>query len=372
MDLFLLLSLGVVVLANLSLILRDDEADMGSRVVQLIIVVIFSLIMTVRPIDSPDTANYVDTFYKSVGSLEEISSGGLFGKYQGTEYGFWFLAALFQIVFGSVEFFFFFTAFFCAFFLPHYLAKLAKAMHFPVNEPLIRTIYITGFGLLYCAAAIRSGVAMTLGIMALYYFADRKKIRTVICFMVAFWVHTTALLYLFFIFVLAVTKKTDCSNSKPSGAAVIIIAALFAICSVLFDPMQVLANAIPSFFSRMGMGEYGRSYLGEPNQGGFGLTKLLLCGCLIALVFVSDREGFKIPKFFRCIVYLTLGTIIVFANMRAASRLYDLSLVVCIPIVAKVFEVAKKENQVWAAGIFAIFQIALLLISFNTYFKFTY
>ena len=370
MDSYFLLSLGVVMLFNAILVFHDEGRERGLRIIQLIVTAFFAMVMAGRPLVAPDTMNYVRMFFDSPQVVDILSDCGFLGKYRGIEYGFWYLGSVFRAIAPNPELFFFVTAFFNAYCAPRYLTKLSTVLGCRVQESVVRAIYISGFGMLYCAAAIRSGLSMTLGIAAVYFCADKKYVRSLLALLMAVWFHTTALVFALLV-VLVLGLRHASSMNSPTGSTILIATMAVSLITALVDPMRILSSAIPSLFASMGMGEYGKAYLTESDQGGIGLTKLLTCLCLVVLVFACDRERVSVPVFFRATIYLTLCWIIVFADMRAASSFYDLCLVFSIPVVARVFVDFSKENKVWAAAVFAFIQLSLTLISFNTYFKFT-
>lgn len=299
------------------------------KYVMWFLIIIFSVLMAARPLDSPDTAGYVENFYCiEPGQRYPIN---LLQKYMGYEYGYVYLISFFRVFSNSFRLFFFLTAFagtsMTVFGLKH-LGDKILAKESRVFAPVF-AIYISGFGLLYNGISVRAGLSMGLGVMAVDFILDRKWMRGVLLLFLAFTIQRFSILFLPIIFAIKFLPKFTRESHVQIwflGGAIMFTGLAGKVIPYLAD----MINGVSSKFQISGVS----SYLMDVSEG-IGIRDTyfwFLYGGLVVFLFYNKNYG----KYLNVIM---LGSfIIVFMyGVRAISRAYGMFYLFIVPLLSVMY-----------------------------------
>ena len=162
----------------------------------------FALMIGLRPLYFPDTVAYID-IYNGL-SLNERYEFSLFRAYyhNGIEYGYVFLCLLFKFLGFSARGFFVAYSLITTLIAHQGVKLICKEYIKPdfggaFNSPLFLAIYASYFGFYYQTIAIRSGIAIVLGVLALGLVMNKKYLLSGLSIFVAFTFHRMSILLLF-------------------------------------------------------------------------------------------------------------------------------------------------------------------------------
>ena len=181
-------------------------------VVFYLLSIIYILILTYRPLDTPDTLNYVEGF----NSVEagHFFRGNILHKYYGYEIGYIFLIKCFKLISNSFRLFFMMIAsigVYCTIDAMSYLYRQLYNTNDWIKTQLF-ALYSACFGLLYNGISVRAGLAMGLGLMFVVKALDKKYIQAVLFIAAAVFIQRTSflmlLVYLAISLVPVLQKKT--------------------------------------------------------------------------------------------------------------------------------------------------------------------
>jgi hypothetical protein len=175
-----------------------------NQIMKIVFTVIFSAIIAYRPKAVPDTINYTSVY--NLIDIHHKYGFDLVGELYNMEYGFFYLMKMFRCFTSNVHLFYFILTLFTTNLTLYSIDKLIKFLFgIDVNFYILYASYISYYGIYYNGIAIRQGLAMALGIMAIYTTVKKKYIMTIFLLLSAFITHRlaitfTVILLVFFIF----------------------------------------------------------------------------------------------------------------------------------------------------------------------------
>jgi hypothetical protein len=329
-NVYLILNIGFIVISILYIKVEQKVRNKDRKYVMGLLIILFSILMAIRPLEMPDTLGYVQNFdYFQPGQRYQVN---FFQKYMGNyEYGYIFLIQFFKRFSNNCRLFFFFTALvgtcLAVFGLKQLSDKIAvknSGMYAPVFA-----IYIASFGLLYNGISVRAGLAMGMGIVAVNFVMDRKWIRGGIILLTALTIQRSAVLFFLVLFAVrfmpALRRKTHIFIWIMEG---VILFSGFG--DKVFPFISRILYSIIVKYHMTGFG----GYLLEVG-GGIGLRTTyywLLYGILVLFLFYSRNY----EKYFNIIM---LGSfIVVFMHgISAIARAYDMFYLFSVPLLGAMY-----------------------------------
>jgi hypothetical protein len=357
-----------------------------SQIVEFVYIIIFAVVIALRPSTTPDTAFYIRVFEKSNSLLPSIKSIDLFSKYYDVEYGYLVLCSLFRGIINDYHVFFFVIALVTVYFIPRNLTLLLceqqiaskmslRALHIhrrvdfviKPKESFLRSCYIIAFGILYSGIAIRAGLAITFGTWAVYLTNKKNFLGTVIALFVGFSIHRT--LIVFTIVSLLVLMFNYIGNTKVNRIFMVISLVELVIMSI--DLRLEISSVFYNYFSLMlkeiNLIGYYDSFIGSGNSS-VGITKMIICLCIFTLLATLYFSRIYVSIFYQIMAIASMTTILLFVNARAVSRLYDLFLLFCIPILKAVFDDYSENKRIFSLISFISIISLLAIVSLKTCF----
>ena len=151
------------------------------RIINVILILAFSLIIVFRPDTVPDTMSYIEIF----GDIDSNVSYGfdLFGEYDRVEYGFLYLIKFFKYFSHNAVFFFFVVCFISVSITMKGIQMIVRNLtRREMCFPFVFAVYISYFGIYYNGIAIRQGLAIAFCTLALAFLLNRKYVRLIVDF----------------------------------------------------------------------------------------------------------------------------------------------------------------------------------------------
>lgn len=360
MEIFLGLNIGFIILALLYLQIEPLIKQNEKKYLCGLFIIVFSLLMAIRPINTKDTLNYINGFNKS----QSISIHGInfFQKYDGFEWGYIYLNRLFRNFSDNYRLFFFLitivgiTLSVCALV---YLARKAGVCEINMFS-LIFSVYISYFGILYNGISVRAGLSMGLGLVALICMLDNKWIKSLVFILLAVSIQRAAFLFVVIYFII---------RFFPILKMKIHLFIWFVLGIILFGGggsrvlifVSKILNSIIIKFHISGFG----AYLAELDVG-VGIRDIylwLLYG--IFIFFMCNSQYYM--KYLNVILVGTL--IVVFLHdIRAIARVYDMFYLFMVPILAIIYNeksfIAMKSKRLLIVGIMYANSVIMLKLCF--------
>lgn len=326
------------------------------------LIILFSLLMATRPLETPDTAGYAQNFYLiQPGHKYPVN---FLQKYMGYEFGYVYLISFFRLFCNNHSVFFFLTAFIGTSFMIFGLKNLSDKISSGNNKMYapVFAIYISCFGLLYNGISIRAGLSMGLGIMAINLVLERRWVWGIMLFFIAFTMQRSAVLFLPIYFALkfipGLKRKTHLWIWLISGGVL-----FTGLADRVFPYIASILNYI---FIKFHVSGFGAFLLAPERRIGIRVVYFwLLYGVFILLLRYSKDYA----KYMNVIM---LGALIVvfMHGVRAVSRAYDIFYLFQVPLLGAMYQEdapfinMKIERRVKILGIICANAVIMLKISF--------
>jgi hypothetical protein len=335
-----------------------------------IITIGFIALLTFRPIATPDTEAYVLISRYSQDVINSIENINLFSKYGNiyfsVEYGYLVLCSIINRISSNYRFLFFVVACFTTYMIPAFLSKLSLTNDTKMDSRFIRLCYIATFGLLYSGVALRSGIAISLGLVSVYFAQKRKWIPLFIFSFLAFTIQRSSLLLLLISLAFLLFKKFSNEKSNKRYFTIALLGCGLLIPVFRRNISKFCISFLFSVANRFGIKGFYESYISDNFLGGIGITKSLVCLLLLMTLFIVFKEKKSYPKPFLWVLILPIYFIVLFYGANALSRLYDIALILILPILYDFY--IGDRNNIYERGIFVVSMLLMILISINTCF----
>lgn len=297
------------------------------KYVYIILAVLFSIIIAIRPEMTPDTDIYVRGFEQA--DISWLKNANLLGKYGSVfEYGYVALMICFKKIVNNSSFFFFITTLlglFLSTFSLYRFSEFLESGKYSWNYYEVFSVYLTCYALLYNGISVRAGLSIALGLFFIVLMYEKKTIKAVLILLLAFSLHRTSILYIFIYFIIkfipVLRKKTHYIMWVITGVL------LFTkIGTIIFN---MLSPIISKWMISNSISGYG--YLTEAAIGGdlsgTNILKWLIYGLLIFFSIKDELYG-------KCLNLVMTGCFIMalLNGVTAASRAYDLFYMFSVPM----------------------------------------
>ena len=374
MLLYTILNAVIVLLSFLYLLVLKHLTKRTSLFLAFLLYLFFVLVIMFRPLDSPDTSAYMNIYGSSrriLGGVKEIDLFSKYGDNDGTyEYGFLAISAFFSL-FASFRFFLGAIALFTSLIIPYCLSELfrrkeEKSVNYKKRLSFF-VLYLCTFGLLYSGVAIRAGCGISIGLMSSLMIKKRRFLLAIVFLVLAFSVHRTSIVFLIIdlLFLLSVKEKRCLSQNR---IRFLLIVELFAVLVLLVLGRAFLYGVINNVFGSIGLDSY-LSY--HTSESGLGLTKILICLIVFGLLFYISIIKAPIANTHIYLLLFIPLLIILFADFRAASRLYDQFLIFIVGVIIYSYYKVIKTNRFGGSILLGGFVLAISFVFMNTIFTFT-
>ncbi len=329
------------------------------KVVLLLLILANALIGAVRPEGTQDTSVYNQVYDNSLAYLSSVHITSIFDlfanrSYKSIEIAYIFLMAPFRYFLKSPVFFYFVQGLvsnslmlyglnlLCRYLLNANELKL-KLTAIPYNNRLLQlySLYVLFCGILYTSSAIRAGLSVSLGLIAVGNFLlKRNRIVSIILFLCSILLHTTSIILIPILLIIKLTRVRFSINTT------IVICLMF-----LFMYFMRIARYIVGYITS------GVSWLLDfANVHAFRsyITNLdyklpLREGAIIAIVcFFLVLAYYKTKRVDKLTIIVVLGVcmfVIAYPVPALARLLYIFSLFL-LPIVVSSTEVSKCNSDV--------------------------
>lgn len=328
----------------------------------VLLLVFFSIIISLRPMEMKDTYNYVDCFVNSKKYLSEMDNMNLLGKCHGFECGYMLLNAVFYNVFPDYRYFFFVITLFSSYFSIKNIEEI-RLNAFPDSDEhwfLTMAIYITGYALSYFGVALRAGLAITLALIAYKYFCKRKYLLSLFFLILGCSMQRSIVC----VTVLMILGMLRVKIKKKTFLGVYVVLLFMLVLNVGSLVYLYIVEPALNLFQKFGISGYSAYLLVGVDQQ-VGLTDIWVClaGFIVCLLCTKREERYFGTLYFS---FLIVAIIIVFLHgARAIARLYEIFLFFTIPIYVEEFYDLKRKLGMWG---FLVLLVGNFLVSIKTVF----
>lgn len=288
------------------------------NIINFILLFLYSLLIAFRPQTVADTKGYNQVFWM----IDPSHNYGFrpFEEIFGVEYGFLYFMKWIKWLWDDVHFFYFVLTFTTAALFLYGSKKILKGQGIErISEPIILSIYMSYYGTYYSAIAIRQGIALSLGVLALAFLIEKKYLKMTGALVAAFLFHRLAVLNGGVILVFLVLKK---EIPYKFYAFLFTLPFLYFLFNTDNWIQRTVLYYVPAILRMLRISNY-IGWLEDYTTLEIGLsyTSLYICGVGGLLVLLSlTKPGLK-----RLLnIYLIgIAVNIVFLIMSGASRVYD-------------------------------------------------
>lgn len=320
---FMLICLGIMT------ILKKFNAKQ-TQIIILFVLVLFSLMMGLRPVNSKDTLQYITIFDNLKGNVELGFS--LFQKYKGFEYGFIYLIKFFQLFSNNYRIFFFLVALTINLISFYSLEKICYSDSIKkVNGGsfFLLFLYIGSYGLLYSGIAIRAGLSLAFGLLVIVFFMKFKYAKGIIFLLLSFAFHRMGLIFLLIFLIIKLFPQL---NKKTYIYVYICLVFLFltGFSNYIF---QAFLSIISYLFAVLNINGFS-SYL-NVTETAIGIIDVYWILYTLSLILLFNKN-----KAYRVLLNVAMFgmIIIVFLHgIRAINRVYDYFFILSIPLLCDIF-----------------------------------
>ena len=310
----------------------------ASKIISVLFVIGYLILVYIRPYFFRDTYYYEMVYNRPTWEL--LHNINLLAKEPITkmEYGFLLIMNLFRSINVSFRLFSVLLSLFMVivfYKFSQYLSRKINGLNFFDSRfnhfPLFFGIYISYIGTFYSFVAIRSGLSLAILLIASYYAMEKKFVRTVIAFIIAFSIQRFAILIVVpIIIILFWDKKLEQKRFKY----VWIVLGALIIASYFFQNF-----VFSRIWERTSLVLSGFYDLNTDKQQNTSITRLIhyisywISGYLIYKEKSKDTLSNKIS-----IIYIIgLGMCVLFSGYTSAYRIIDYMYMFMIPLSFSVF-----------------------------------
>lgn len=326
-------------------------ADRNKKILSSVFLLAFSLFMAMRPLDSPDTKAYEYAYSYSRYLVKMITENNLMTKIYGMETGYILIMYILNKIM-NFRMFLFCSSLFILYFSAKYLYSISEVLlpNSTVEKIYIEYTFVIIFGGYYAGAAMRSGIVMTLCIIAFYLLIKRKYLFSFGIVIGSCLIQRSAIIFIVVFLVYIFCQKI---NKKIVTLCII----LFSIGAILNNKLQLinLSDLVIKLLKNTPISSYSRFLVKD--QGSMG-TVVVVTFVLIIMT-VTFCEGFER-------LYPILATIpfiyFCFPMIASSKRLTDMFLIFIVPIVATKLPKLGIIDYAYKVRLSSLFLFANLLV----------
>ncbi len=339
MDLYLLINIIFILFCILYACLEKIIKSSQSKYIVACFVVVFAIIAAARPLETRDTAGYVNGFFY----IQPDRDYGItiLQKYQGYELGYIWLVQFFKQFSNNYRIFFFIIALVgTAIAIKSLQSVYLRIVPNDKNSlGAISAVYFASFGLLYNAVSVRAGLAMSLCLMAIDLIEKKKKIRALLSFLIAFLFQRTVAV---FVVIFLAIKIMPHFGKKIHFIIWAILGCLlvFVNSTTVLDGFTVIVNDLVEQYSINGVASYLTEF--DTAVGLRDYFQWLLYGYFI---FFQKKDSWY-SKLLN-VIMVGMVFVVFFHGIRAFSRVSDMFFLYTVPLLVSIWvNSGRKENTV--------------------------
>ena len=287
------------------------------RIINVILILAFSLIIAFRPDTVPDTMSYIEIF----GDIDSNVSYGfdLFGEYDSVEYGFLYLIKFFKYFSHNAVFFFFVVCFISVSITMKGIQMIVRNLtRREMCFPFVFAVYISYFGIYYNGIAIRQGLAIAFCTLALAFLLNRKYVRGLLLTFVAFMFHRLS--FIAFLIFLLYKLLANLRISFKAYFICLFILLVYCISGLGYYINKYAFSLLLSLLNLIGLGKAYNSYIENWALYVHGFPYRVVLNILLGflLLMIGDRN--KESKNLLNIYLVGLITLCTFFGISAIYR----------------------------------------------------
>ena len=256
-------------------------------IINVVLVVCFSLLMAYRPSFVPDTLSYKQIFDNI--KVGESYSFNIFGENERVEYGFLYLVKFYKIFSDNVRFFFFIVCLASvSIFLYGTNRIVTKFMRQKICVPAVMAFYIPYFGIFYNGIAIRQGLAMAMCVLAFSFLIYKKYLRSVLFWFFAFLFHRLSFIFIFIMVAYQILRYFKISSIIYVVVAVICLLIVFLGFGYIIN--QYTFDFLLNILNKIGLDSAYSDYLANYNNHSFPLNLVFYTFCCLIMVYLARKR----------------------------------------------------------------------------------
>ena len=325
---YLILNILYLISVILYGIIDKRIAKRQRKYIHALVIIVFAYLMAIRPIETPDTLNYVNGFNNVDSSW--LRGASILQKYKSVfEYGFIVVMLALRKVTSNPRVFLFIISLIGMLLTARAFKRLMDRVD---GTDVSGTFFdvlsttIVCYGLLYFGISVRAGLAIGLGLTFINCMLDKKWVRSGVLFVAAFSIQRTSILYLLIFLALkflpALKKKTHYIIWVVSG--VFLFSGLGSIVYRSIGPTLI------QWMNVRDISSYG--YLSDALTTTAAVARTDILTWLIygILIFFSIEE----KPYKKMLNNIMIGALIlsIFNDVMAISRAYDLFYMFTVPM----------------------------------------
>ena len=256
------------------------------------------------------------------------------------------------------------VAFFTIVCIPKYLSKIFFDENTYSYEEVIRCVYLSSISVLYSGLVIRAGLAITIGLIAIYYMDQKKLLRGIALFLIAYSLHHSSMLLMAFAVLFILFKREASDKSKR----IILYSTIVLLFLQLADIATRASNYIYPYIIRIldftnNSSEY-LSKVGMSNES-FGIIKTLY-GLSLLIIFLCVYKA-KIHVRFSCLLisFSTILIMLLTVGISGSSRIYDMALMFSIPLIGSIYLKWEKTRRLGLLVVFIFVEVITEILKFR-------
>lgn len=319
--------------------------------VNCILVVFFSVLVACRPLTVPDTEAYI-YMYKQIDVHTRYPIVNLMVPEFDAEVGYMIFCQASKFFFGEAFRLFMFIIPIINISLIAYGSKkiiqnvnkdFSDSKEFEYSFALILCLYTSFFGLMYNGIVLRAGLALSLTICSLAMYLDKKYMKMIILFIIAFTFHKMALVGVFAIVIFHLTSILKRSNYFIVWLLIGAIA-VSGLGNRIIEPiitmLQMLIYKIPILSSYTNYLSDYTSYV----QYGYKSVFFYFVGLILLFWKVNSKIYYKLLN----VYYVGLTMMVFLNNINGARRIYEFMTVYVVLLLYILYRYSKMEKTlIW-------------------------
>lgn len=299
----------------------------------ILVVITISTIAALRPFESADTANYFSVYISAKEPALYFKDFLIYGKrIHGIETSFVFLFSVLKSLSFSFRQVLFIIAFVNSALILTIAIKISQLLSKKPDISKIVALFVSYFGLHYCCIAIRAGLSLGIGMLAVYLLLTRRRAIGIVALYGSILVHSMSVLFIPIIIYLCFNNSANYEQCEDSQLPLITIMICFL--SLTFNLGSKIVDAFIHLF------EFMSDYFGINSFAGYmvGLDRAVgvkdwFIAIAIGLTMLSVTQSTRLVK--KSVVIVLLGLVITsfLYPVRAINRAADYCFLMCLPLI---------------------------------------
>lgn len=354
--------IGFSIISLMFCLWEERQRSYNKRIAGLLIMTIaFSAIIACRPDTIKDTQNYIDLYLQAPEWIKEISSFSLLRKYKGIEWGMILIAYFSNLLFVHFRFMFFGVALLSIILLCWGIKSIENSLceSNSSNYGFVFFFITAYYGLSYLAVAMRMGLALALGSVALALWLKKKKVESIVFFSLMLLIQRTLILAFIYILLFSFFRK-----GRRLCIGIYMLTGMmlaFNIGELFWNQMSSLLLTIMDAIGVNGF----QSFILVGTDQAVGKLDWLIWGIGLCVIIVGNMKCMNEKLTPLCWGVVLMGVIIAFLHgIRAVVRVYDTFICFSVPVLASAYYLKKRLLQIFVVCIGFICMVVMYSVVF--------